>query len=232
MVEIVGIDADDTLWDEASLFAYAEASFVTFVQPWLVGVNAQDLLRTLHFSLLSEVGYGVRGYHHALKLFCESALPVSVRPIAIKKANAVISAIKNADFAPFIGIESNLRRLRSRFSLQLITKGDEEFQRTKIERSGLASYFDGIHIIPSKDSAQYNRIFADRPAAMIGNSIKSDIIPALEAGAIAIHVPHRITSPLESAPIPLGAAKFVACENFSHASDWLLKENWRLLADQ
>jgi len=229
MIEIVGIDADDTLWDEASLFDAAEGRFVAQVSAWTGSNDVQDNLRKLHFALIDEVGYGPVGYRKALRQFSRDQLPADLQASATALADEICDWIEGTRIVPLTGVADALARLKRTFRLILITKGDRAWQSTKLDHSGLAHVFDDLHIVDEKDSSLYARLFGrptNRPhAAMIGNSVKSDILPAIEAGALGLHVPFHRTSPLEAIDWSGEHSNYRQFPNLQHAADWLLNEH-------
>lgn len=226
MIEIVGIDADDTLWDEASLFEAAEARFVSRVEAWTLRDDIQVSLRELHFALITEVGYGPVGYRKALREFANSHLESGLRARAIKLADEVCDWIEGTRIIPLEGIPNALDRLSKVFKVVLITKGDRAWQTTKLEHSGLTQHFQTVHIVSEKEQALYADIFGTRKsrphAAMIGNSVKSDILPAMAAGALGLHVPFHRTSPLEEIEWSGEHDLYRKFSSFEAATQWLL----------
>jgi putative hydrolase of the HAD superfamily len=113
----------------------------------------------------------------------------------------------------FDGVAETLEALKGRYRLLVITKGDLFDQERKLAASGIDHLFDATEIVSEKDALTYERIFARhgdgaRHAMMVGNSLKSDILPALESGAWAVHIPHELTWALEHAEEPVGAPRF------------------------
>ena len=222
MIELVGIDADDTLWDEATAFDRAEARFVDAVAEWTGDLRTRELLRATHFELIGEVGYGAVGYRVALRRFCEARLADVWRARAIELAHDVCDQLDRMTIVSLPGVEDGLRRLARRYQPILISKGDDAHQRRKLAASGLGWAFADVRIVPEKTADVYRRAFGDKCAAMIGNSLKSDILPAIESGAFGLYVPFHRTSPLEHADPPAGHAQFREFDSFGAAVDWLL----------
>lgn len=226
MIKIVGIDADDTLWDEASLFEAGEAHFVDQIEEWTSRTDIRASLRKLHFALIAEVGYGPVGYRRALREFAKSSLEPQIRDRAMLLADEVCDGIEGAKVAPLAGIPEALGQLNEVFRVILITKGDPDWQTTKLEHSGLIEQFNSVHIVSEKDHALYSSIFGKpgrRPhAAMIGNSVKSDMLPAMAAGAYGLHVPFHRTSPLEEIEWSGKHDLYQQFSSFEAATKWLL----------
>ncbi len=226
MLQIIGIDADDTLWDEASLFENAERSFVQFVTGNTHHPEARDKLREIHGEIIQTHGYGVAGYRLALSRFSQNEVVTDHVDAATRLASQLCDMIERAPIAPLEGVSEALTTLGEHASLILITKGQEEVQIDKLERSGLASAFADVIVVEEKCSRVYKAVFGPskvRPhAAMIGNSLKSDVLPALEAGAFGLHVPFGTTSPLEVAATPDGHPHFRQFETLGQAARWII----------
>ena len=221
MIQIVGVDADDTLWDEASAFDWAETKFVDSVASWCGDPDVRAHLRALHYSLLDRVGYGPAGYRTALRYFCDDRVPTQFREAAADLVQIICDDLDKAAVAPLAGVEKALEQLSRSFPLILLSKGDEKHQRRKLEASGLSWAFRDVRIVREKTASIYRETFGDVPAAMIGNSIRSDILPALEAGAFGLYVPFHRTSPLEQAEPPVGHDRFREFSTLQGAADWL-----------
>lgn len=221
MIQIVGVDADDTLWDEVSAFDQAESRFVEAVTDWTGDRDVREYLRALHVDLIDRVGYGPAGYRTALGCFCDDRVPPQLQERALGLVQAVCDDLDRAIVTPFAGVEQALDRLSRRFHLILLSKGDEGHQRRKLDASGLGWAFRDVRIVREKTASVYIEAFGDTPAAMIGNSLRSDIWPALEAGAFGLHVPFQRTSPLEHADPPVGHDRFREFCSLPEAVDWL-----------
>jgi putative hydrolase of the HAD superfamily len=127
---------------------------------------------------------------------------------------------------PLPGVDAALAELSRRYRLVLITKGDLLHQEQKLAASGLGDLFAAVEIVSEKDASTYSRVFARHgtgagQAAMCGNSMKSDILPALEAGSWAAHVPYPLTWAHEVAEAPVGHARFVELGSISEFPGWL-----------
>jgi putative hydrolase of the HAD superfamily len=221
MIQIVGVDADDTLWDEVSAFDQAENRFVNAMTSWTGDRDVRENLRALHFALIDRVGYGPAGYRAALGRFCDDRLPPQLQARALDLVQAVCDDLDRAIVTPLPGVERALDRLSRRFHLMLLSKGDEGHQRRKLDASDLGWAFHDVRIVREKTALVYREAFGDAPAAMIGNSLKSDILPALEAGAFGLYVPFHRTSPLEQADPPVGHDRFREFGSLRDAADWL-----------
>ena len=199
------IDADDTLWENNVYYLRCLARFQDYMEA--LGCDrevARATLECVERETIPTMGYGPEGYVAALGIACERLLSDgrgSDEPIprdVIEGARAVGALVLNIPIVLIPGVEATLAALRPSSELLLVTKGNTEVQRRKLERSGLEPYFDAVYVVPEKDEEVYRRIAADRGLHpkhtwMVGNSPRSDINPAIEAGLGAILVPHDHT---------------------------------------
>lgn len=197
------IDADDTLWENNVYYLRCQARFQEYMAS--LGCDreaAAAMLDRVERETIPTMGYGPDGYIAALGVACERLLSdgrgASVPPEVIEGARVLGELVRNMPMVVIPDVEATLAALRQSSELVLVTKGDSVVQRAKLDRSGLARYFDGVYVVAEKDAAVYRRIAAERGLHprhtwMVGNSPKSDINPAIEAGLGAILVPHDHT---------------------------------------
>jgi putative hydrolase of the HAD superfamily len=195
-IEIIAFDADDTLWQNEDLFYATHERFKQLLskyhdEQWIVDRLYQTESRNfLHF------GYGVKGFTLSM---IETAIELSEGRISAGEIQTLIEMgreMMNAPIELLEGVTEVVEGLSQKFDLMLITKGDLFHQESKIARSGLKDYFKRIEIVTEKDAGVYQRIaerHGIRPERflMIGNSLRSDILPVIEMGGIAIHVPYK-----------------------------------------
>ncbi len=223
----VGIDADDTLWHTETHFKESYRQFADIVAPYLGDVvdvhqAAHDLLIETQRRNVVSFGYGIKG---ATLSMIEAALEASNRQISGDEVYQLLERSKWMMTHPVVLLESvhqALERL-GRYRRIMITKGDLVDQRRKIAESNLAHYFDVIEITPDKDAATYAELLGRHGIAldefvMIGNSLKSDIVPVLEIGGWAVHVPYELTWALEEADLPVGHHAFRHAANLVEAA--------------
>lgn len=232
MIERVGIDADDTLWDEASGFLAAENEFVNTIEGWTGMSNIRPRLRAHHFSRLDEIGYGAAAYRNVLREYSRVELPQELVSKAVELANTLCVNLLRHPVTVLPGVREALAILKEIAEVVLITKGDDAVQRAKLDASGLDAVFSEVFIVGEKTVETYVQAFGQRPigvhAAMIGNSLKSDVLPALAAGALGIFVPHAHETPLELADKPIGHPHFQECSTILEAAFW--SQNYQLRA--
>lgn len=199
----VAFDADDTLWHSESVFEETHGRLVALLSPW---VDAERLERTLldtEARNLKTFGYGVKGFTLSM---IETAIEITSARIGAAEIGAILKlgkAMMDHPVELIDGVAETLDALApeataGRIRLIVITKGDLFHQESKVARSGLAERFESVEIVAEKDEATYRRILQRGGTApdrflMIGNSMRSDILPVLDLGGQAVHIPYRIT---------------------------------------
>lgn len=215
------IDADDTLWENNIYFEDAFDAFVNFLDhSTLTSAQIRDVLNEIELANARIHGYGAKNFGRNLQ---QAYHHLAEREIGTEDLAHVMSLAERILEQPLElieGVEATLEWLASRHDLTLFTKGNPEEQKLKVDRSGLSRYFAHTTIVKEKDAPAYRRIVRERSLApeetwMIGNSPKSDINPAMEAGLGAVLVPHARTWVLERQELrrPEGA-RFLQVENF------------------
>ncbi|RED18700.1 HAD family hydrolase [Pontivivens insulae] len=199
---ILAFDADDTLWHNESVFQMTEARFADLLAPYCEGSNLAQRLAATEKRNLALYGYGVKGFTLSM---IETALEVTEQRVPQPLLADLLHLGREmlahpVDLLP--GVEETIESLSASHTLWIITKGDLFDQERKVAASGLGEHFTQVHIVSEKSAGTYRRLFGDRPAMMIGNSPRSDILPALEAGANAVHIPYETTWAHEDAPLP------------------------------
>lgn len=222
-VKAVGFDADDTLWHDARDFVTADTRLCELIARHVDPVDFRSTMAELHVRNLDDFGYGVSGYMLSmLELILsrfEHQIPASVTLEIFTVGRAMI----HKEVELLAGVEAALSSLAGRVERVLITKGDLLHQQRKLERSGLAGHFDRIEIVSDKKPETYRRVFGNLTphSAMVGNSLRSDIVPALEAGLWALHVPYAVTWEHESSDVPSENPRFRSFTSLSQAVNWL-----------
>jgi putative hydrolase of the HAD superfamily len=201
------VDADDTLWENNIYFESAFDHFAEFLDhSTLTPSQVRDVLNEIE-SVNSKIhGYGARNFGRNLQQAYRHLAERQIREDDLQHIMSLAERILEQPLEIIDGVEETLEYLSGRHELTLFTKGHPEEQRMKVDRSGLARYFAHTAIVREKDAQAYLRVVEERglrPAEtwMIGNSPKSDINPALEAGLNAVLVPHPRTWVLEQAEV-------------------------------
>jgi putative hydrolase of the HAD superfamily len=221
-MSVLIFDADDTLWENNIYFEDAFDNFVEFLaHSSLTAPQVREVLNEIELANSKIHGYGSRNFGRNLQQAYQHLAEREIRPDDLEHVMSLAERILRQPIELIEGVEETLEELAQRHSLALFTKGHPEEQRLKVDRSGLGRYFSHTAIVKEKDSHAYVRLIADKafPAAnswMIGNSPKSDINPALEAGLGAVLVPHARTWVLEHQELrtPPGA-RFKQVERFA-----------------
>jgi putative hydrolase of the HAD superfamily len=216
------IDADDTLWENNIYFESAFDAFVDFLDhSALTPVQVRDVLNEIELVNAKIHGYGARNFGRNLQQAYRHLAEEEIRPDDLAHVMSLAERILVQPMELIEGVEETVAELASRHDLTLFTKGHPEEQRLKVDRSGLGRYFAHTAIVKEKDAGAYRRIVEERGMSredtwMIGNSPKSDINPAIEAGLGAVLVPHPHTWVLEHQELrtPEGA-RFHEVEKFA-----------------
>ncbi|MCD1644617.1 HAD family hydrolase [Aurantimonas coralicida] len=209
----IGFDADDTLWHNERFFQLTEARFREMLADHADAELVSSRLLEAERRNLGRYGFGIKGFvlsmiETALDVTGDTASPAIVRQILDAGREMLEHPVEALPEA-----QETLAALAGSYRLVLITKGDLFDQERKLAASGLGDYFDAVEIVSDKTAATYARLFArhgDGPARamMVGNSLKSDVLPALAAGSFGVHVPHELTWALEHAEAPKSAPRF------------------------
>lgn len=197
------IDADDTLWENNIYFERAFEDFVAYLDHSSLGPDEiRQVLDEIELVNMKVHGYGSLNFGRNLRQCYQHLAEREVRESDLRTVMSFAERILEAPMEVIDGVAETLEYLAMRHDLTLFTKGHPEEQKLKIDRSGLGIYFGHTAIVKEKDSAAYRCLARERGmrpgrAWMIGNSPRSDINPALEAGLNAVYVPHPRTWVLE-----------------------------------
>ena len=219
-IKILGLDADDTLWQNEEFFRLTQDRFADMLSAYMPPEPLHEELLTAERRNLGRYGYGIKGFVLSM---VETAIDVSKAQVPAHVIHDILVMgrdMLNHPIHLLPGVAECLPQLAEDYALVLVTKGDLLHQEQKLAQSGLGDLFDDVHIVSEKQITTYQRIFgAQLPAtAMIGNSIKSDILPALAAGAAAIHIPGRYEWEMEKASAPPDGPRFFKASSFNKVS--------------
>ncbi|MBW4961738.1 HAD family hydrolase [Sulfitobacter sp. CW3] len=210
---MIGFDADDTLWHNEHYFVLTQDRFADLLRDHTAPDTLMDRLLVAERRNIPHYGFGIKGFTLSM---IETAIDVTDGKVPAPVIAEILDAGREmlshpVDLLPHA--QETLEALQGRYKLVLITKGDLLDQERKLALSGLRDMFDGIEIVSDKTPATYTRIFnqfgdgAER-GMMVGNSMKSDVVPMVDAGGWGIHVPHGQTWALEHADAPDHAPRF------------------------
>ena len=205
-VELIGLDADDTLWHSEGHYAVTQERFSELLSDWVDAERIADALLETERRNLAIFGYGVKGFTLSM---IETSIALTGGEIDGRHIERIIEFGKEMLGHPvelLDGVADTLAELSDRYRLALITKGDLFHQESKVAASGLADVFERVEIVAEKDAPTYRRILESAVLGperfcMIGNSLRSDISPVLDLGGAGIHVPYHVTWEMEHAEI-------------------------------
>jgi putative hydrolase of the HAD superfamily len=211
-VPTIGFDADDTLWHNENIFEQVHERYFALLARYHDAATVEKALFATEMRNLELYGYGIKGYTLSA---IETAIALTAGKISPEEISAVLSLGREMLDHPvelLEGAREAVEHLASRYRLILITKGDLRDQERKIRKSGMAERFFATEIVSEKDTRTYGRIFTHhgidpRHFLMVGNSVKSDILPVLALGGSGVHVPYRITWGHEQAALPDAAGR-------------------------
>ena len=212
-ITTVGLDADDTLWHNETIFRLTHARFVDLLDDHGDAETIEARLAEVERRNLRLYGYGVKGFTLSM---IETAISVSggaVDPALIQQLIGLGRDMLDHDIELLPHVEETLQALHGNFRLLLITKGDLHHQERKVLASGLAHYFEGVEIVSDKKPETYRKICQRHGGhiartLMAGNSIRSDVLPMIEAGGYGVYVPFSILWDHEHEEVPPGTARF------------------------
>ena len=220
MLKTLCFDADDTLWHNERFFQMTQAHFATLLADYVESDHLAERLLEAERRNLGRYGFGIKGFVLSM---IETALDVTDRQVPGHVISEIIAAGQDMLAHPIEllpGVEETITSLAPDYQILLITKGDLLDQERKIAQSGLGDMFDGVEIVSDKSSAAYVDIFQRHqtpPGAtlMAGNSMKSDVLPAIDAGAWGVYIPHGLTWEIEAAEPPNDKSRYAEATDFS-----------------
>jgi len=213
MLKVIAFDADDTLWHNESYFQEAEKKFCVLLENYLPQHTiVRELLHT-EIKNITLYGYGIKAF---ILSMIETAIRITDKSIpneAIEKIIEYGQELLNKPVDLMDGVEEVLQELKGKYRLVMATKGDLLDQERKLKKSGLDHYFHHIEIMSEKKEDDFRKLIMhlDIPPdqfAMIGNSLKSDIVPVLNLGGHAFHIPYHVTWAHERVETQIANEKF------------------------
>lgn len=202
----IAFDADDTLWHNERSFAMTQSRFAEMLADHTKSPHLMARLLAAETRNLGIYGFGIKGFTLSM---IETAIEVTDGQVSSDIIGSLLAMGRDMLSEPvevFDGVRDAIKALRHKADILLITKGDLIDQERKLAQSGLGDLFDRVEIVSDKTTQTYTHIFAGydtRCQMMVGNSLRSDVIPALSAGLWGIHVPHAMTWDYEKADPPV-----------------------------
>jgi putative hydrolase of the HAD superfamily len=209
----IGFDADDTLWQNEQFFRMTEARFQQLLADHAEPDHITERLLEAEKRNLGKYGFGIKGFTLSM---IETAIEITEDRVPASVIRQILDAGREMLDHPvetLPHVHDTLERLTGSYKIVLVTKGDLFDQERKLAASGLGDFFDAVEIVSDKTRATYERVFAshgDGPdrAMMVGNSLKSDVVPAIQAGGWGVFVPHELTWVLEHVEPPRNDPRF------------------------
>lgn len=222
-ITTIGFDADDTLWQNEAFFRLTQERFAQLLSD-SDPAHLAERLEAAERRNLGHYGFGIKGFMLSM---IETAIEVTEGRVAAPVIAEIMAAGREMLRHP-VHLLPHAREavtaLASSHRVVLITKGDLLDQERKLAQSGLGDLFHGVEIVSDKTPQVYRTAFARHGkgaerAVMVGNSLKSDVLPALQAGAWGVHVPHGLTWSYESAEPPADSPRFRSIPDLGHLPD-------------
>lgn len=226
-LKVIAFDADDTLWVNEPYFQATEKKFCALLEDFLPAHSISKELYIVEMQNLALYGFGVKSF---LLSMIETAIKVSDRHISLEVIEKIIhegKAMLEQPIELLDGVIDILDALKGRYRFVVATKGDLLDQERKLKKSGIEHYFHHIEIMSDKQEADYLKLIRHLDILpdeflMIGNSIKSDVLPVLDIGGHAIHVPYHTTWEHEKVETEIEHPKFRQVEHIGEALKFIL----------
>lgn len=227
-LKVIAFDADDTLFVNEPYFQETEQKFCALMSDYLSQQGLSQELFRVEIANLELYGYGIKGY---ILSMIEAAMRISNNTISIEIIQKIIDYGKELLQKPIElldGVEETLAALHGNYKLIVATKGDLKDQQRKLHDSGLGHYFHHIEVMADKQEINYHKLLKRLEIApseffMIGNSLKSDVLPVLEIGGYAVHIPFHTTWEHEKVSHKVEHPNFKTVENITQVLPILLK---------
>ncbi|MHC5201723.1 HAD family hydrolase [Myroides sp. LJL119] len=225
-IKTIALDADDTLWVNEAYFQQAEKKFCQLLEPYQCNQVVSQALFKTEMKNLHLYGYGVKGF---ILCMIETASNISNGTISLELINKIIALgheLLQKPIELLHGVAETLDKLKGKYKLILATKGDLLDQQRKLKKSGLEGYFHHIEIMSDKKVSDYQKLLKQLDCKpenflMLGNSIKSDILPVLELGGYAAHIPYHLTWTYEQHQSNLKHQNFIELESIDNILHYL-----------
>jgi putative hydrolase of the HAD superfamily len=201
-ISLIGFDGDDTLWHNETIFSISQSRFEEMLAPYVDAKNVYTRMIEIERENVQLFGYGIKGFTLSM---IETAIEITDGRVTAREIMALLDLGKGMLAHPtelLDGARDAIEAASKVAPVVLITKGDLFDQESKLARSGLGELFDAVEIVSEKDDARYARVLREHSVdaagfVMVGNSMRSDIVPVVRVGGRAVHVPYHVTWALE-----------------------------------
>ena len=225
-IRLICLDADDTLWHNMRFFDETQAALAAILAPFVDGDSTHAALTACEIRNLPRYGYGAKGFTLSM---IETAIELGGDGLPVSVIADILAAGRRLLAHPvelLDGIAETLDRLADRAPLVLVTKGDLFHQEAKLAASGLGDRFAAVEIVSDKNPDVFRRLFARHgvapaDAVMAGDSMRSDVLPALAAGGWAAHIPQPLAWSHERAEAPADHPRFRRLACLAELPDWI-----------
>ena len=226
-IKVIAFDADDTLWENETFFRESENEFCDLLKEYILGEQLIKKLLKVEHKNISSYGYGIKGFMLSM---IETAIDVSNGKVSNEIIQSILE-IGNKILLKSVkiieGVNDVLETLHPKYKLVVLTKGDLLDQERKLNKSNLQKYFHHVEIVSERNEQGYQRILNHleieaHEFLMIGNSLKSDIIPVLNVGGHAFHIPFHTTWELEKVEGEIEHPKFKELKTISEVLNHVL----------
>jgi len=197
-IKVLAFDGDDTLWHNETHFELTQGEFRDLIKRHVPDVDVGARLFATEMANLKLYGYGIKSFTLSM---LETAIAITEGRVPAADLEVILGWGKRMLQEPtelLDGVVETLREMAGRFTLLVITKGDLFDQESKLARSGLAELFSAVEILSDKNVDSYRKVLSRRGVApadfvMVGNSLRSDVVPVVEMGGRAVHIPYHLT---------------------------------------
>lgn len=230
MIEVIGFDADDTLWHNEILYHQAKEELGHILADYRDPAEIKEWLDQTEVTNIAFYGYGIKSFTLSM---VETASQATGGRVSAKEIDEIITIAKRMLTAPVDlvgGVKATLETLSSKYPLMLITKGDQFEQERKIRISGISHYFQYLEVVGEKSASTYSQILKKYNLdpthfLMVGNSLRSDVLPVLEIGGHAVHIPNEQTWFHENADLQeIGDSQYMEAKRISQLPELLFRK--------
>jgi len=228
-IKVIGFDADDTLWSNETYFREAEEEFCNLMAEYLSKTEILNRLLEIEIRNLEIYGYGIKAFVLSM---IETAMEISNKRVSQEIIDKILTLGKeqlNKPVNNLSGVEETLKALKNKYKLIVVTKGDLLDQERKLIKSGLIEYFHHIEIVSEKNEKEYLKLLkhleiTPEEFLMVGNSLKSDVLPILNLGGYGIHIPFHTTWEHERIDVYIENDKFKEIDHISEVLEIVNQE--------
>jgi len=229
-IKVIGFDADDTLWMNEEHYRETEDSFVVMMEPWLTEREARKHLFAVEMENLGLYGYGAKGFTLSMISAANSISNGQADSALIGQIIDLGKTLIDAPMELLPGVSDVLETLHGDYRMIVATKGDLLDQERKLKKSNLEDYFHHVEIMSDKNPESYRKLVRHldiKPDEflMIGNSLKSDVVPVLDIGADAIHIPAQATWAHEHVADTSKIQPYLTLDNFDDLIEVFYKQS-------